>query len=582
MNLPDSFVDDLLARIDITDIIGSRIQLKKAGSNYQALCPFHSEKTPSFTVSPTKQFFHCFGCGANGSAIGFLMKYENLEFIDAVEILAKIANVEIPKSSYQKAETQYSQLYALMEKAATIFAQELKKSQSAIAYLKARGLTGEICKKFGIGFANAEWDNLSSLHHQDKIIKQQLQEVGLLLQKNNTFYSRFRQRIMFPIKNRTGKIIGFGGRTIANDPAKYINSPETPIYHKGNEIYGLSEAKKAQKNLTQIIVVEGYMDVTALAQYGVTNVVATSGTAITPKQVQQLLRQTSEIIFCFDGDTAGRSAAVRALENSLPYLGDGVQIKFLFIPDAEDPDSLIRHEGKEAFLSRINQAINLPDFLFNHLTSKINPNTIQGKSLFAKEAQKYFQKMPTGIFKQLLLTKLSEIINISIEELSTIENSRETFFPSLKPEPENIQAPSNKNLVKVILLLAHYPKLVEHIKNIDEISKIALPDIDLLVKLINFIKSQPNSSIGAILEYWRNNFSDAERIGAIITQEPIIKFNDEDLKNEFLGAITMLYNVQKEHQISSLLKKAANESLPIDEKRLLQQLIANTKNNIDL
>lgn len=329
--IPQHFIHELLARVDIVDLIDSRVPLKKAGANYKACCPFHGEKTPSFTVSQDKQFYHCFGCGLHGNAIGFLMEYDRLEFPDAVEELAAMMGMEVPReetvSNAPKVDTS---LYDIMEKAANYYQQQLKSNKSAIEYLKGRGLSGEIAKQFAIGYVPGEWRNLEAIFpklQQDKKLQQQLVECGLMIRKDSSLYDRFRDRIMFPIKDKRGRVIAFGGRVMGQGEPKYLNSPETPIFHKSNELYGLYQARQANRKLSRLLIVEGYMDVVALAQFGINYAVATLGTATTSSHLQQLFRTTRELILCFDGDRAGRDAALRAIEHGLPQMREGREIQ---------------------------------------------------------------------------------------------------------------------------------------------------------------------------------------------------------------------------------------------------------------
>jgi DNA primase len=577
-SIPQQFIDGLLSRVDIVDIVSSRIKLRRTGSNLVGLCPFHTEKTPSFTVSQNKQFFHCFGCGAHGSAIGFIMQFERVSFVEAVENLATQIGLTVPKTSSNNSNVRFKELYQTTEKAAAFFVAQLPRSSRAITYLKSRGLTGEICKRFKIGYAPNDWENLRSLYTQSPFIKQQMIDAGILIAKDHKTYSRFRDRIMFPIYDTRGHVIGFGGRAIDNDPAKYLNSPETPIFHKGEELYGLYEARIAERNLKSIIVVEGYLDVCSLAQFNITNVVAALGTAISTKQVQLLLRNSSEIIFCFDGDEAGRRAAWRALENSLPLMREGIQIRFLFLPENDDPDSLIRKESKEKFLKRLEGAIPLSDFFINHLSHEANLNTIDGKAKFVKTSKGLLKRMPQGIFYQLLSKKIADKVNINVEELKnseTNQNSENEWLPKQAPlEPPLNQDKIPNNIQNSINILLHYPELIVHIDNIDELKGIRLNGVELLLDLINLLKNQQNISMGAILEYWRDR-KELEIINKLACKEPII--SKEGLKNELIDIIQSLKQLEREKTIKDLLARAATQKLNPDERKELQNLIETSK-----
>lgn len=363
--IPQSFIDDLLNRTDIVEVVSSRIQLKKTGKNYSACCPFHKEKTPSFTVSPDKQFYYCFGCGAGGNALGFVMDHDQLEFPQAVEELAKRAGMDVPREErggrgHTPRQPTDSPLYPLLSAAAEFYKQALKSHparKAAVNYLKGRGLTGEIARDFGLGFAPPGWDNLLKHLGGDNLQLKAMLDAGLLVENSDTGkrYDRFRDRVMFPIRDSRGRIIAFGGRVLGDDKPKYLNSPETPVFHKGQELYGLYEARQKNRDLDEIMVVEGYMDVIALAQQGIRNAVATLGTATSEEHIKRLFRLVPSILFCFDGDQAGRKAAWRALESVLPNLQDGKRVRFLFLPEGEDPDSLVRAEGEDAFRARITQ-----------------------------------------------------------------------------------------------------------------------------------------------------------------------------------------------------------------------------------
>ena len=423
--IPQTFIDDLLARVDIVDVVDSRVKLKKTGRNYSACCPFHKEKSPSFTVSPDKQFYYCFGCGASGNAIGFVMDFDHVDFPVAVDNLAGTQGMDVPREqqSSQHRRPDYSELYELMSQATDYYQEQLKNAPDAprvINYLKGRGLDGQTCKHFGIGFAPKGWDNLQNLLGTSTEKEDQLVKTGMLVENEETKnrYDRFRNRVMFPIRDSRGRIIAFGGRVLGDDKPKYLNSPESPIFHKGRELYGLYEAKKTNRSLERILVVEGYMDVVALAQLGITNAVATLGTATTLEHMQRLFKTVSEVVFCFDGDDAGRRAAWRALESTLPNMQDGRQARFLFLPQGEDPDSMVRQEGSGQFLNRIQeQALSLDTFLFKELEDGLDLQTMDGRARLTKLAQPYLGKLPDGIFKQLILQRLSELTGLDATKL---------------------------------------------------------------------------------------------------------------------------------------------------------------------
>ncbi len=568
--IPKNFIDDLLARIDIAEIIGTRIQLRKTGSNFTALCPFHTEKTPSFTVSPGKQFYYCFGCGAHGNAIGFLMDFDRMDFVSAVETLASHLGIEVPRETDKNTSHQVNQeLFKLLTEVNKYYQQQLRRSKNAINYLQARGLSGEICKRFNVGYAPASWDGFPAFVENDS---ERLVTAGMLIKKDGRFYNRFRDRIMFPIRDQRGNIIAFGGRTLGNDTPKYLNSPETPIFNKGNELYGLFEAKQANRDLPYIIIVEGYVDVISLAQNGISCAAATLGTATTIHHIQKLFRYTSKIIFCFDGDAAGKKAAWRALENTLPLMRDGTQAAFLFLPDKEDPDSQIRTEGKEKFLSRIKTALPLSEFFFKVLQEQINLATMDGRAQMAQQASLLLKKMPNGVFQQLMLEKLAKLVHLDIAKLRELQN--DGYVARQKESPASGLAKAPSLMSSVIKLLLHCPYLAQHIDSPEQIAGINMPNAEFLAELLIVLKKQPNFTTGNILEYWRNK-KEAPALAKLAAQEILIPA--ENLKDEFIDTIERLYECGREQTIQELLKKANNKNISEKDKYKLQKLISDAK-----
>jgi DNA primase len=411
--IPQSFINDLLARVDIVDVVGARITLKKAGKDYKALCPFHNEKTPSFTVSADKQFYHCFGCGESGTPLTFLMEHDRMEFVEAVEALAQLAGVEVPREQNARPVPDRTDLYDLLNAADRYFRGQLKASPVAVDYLKGRGLTGIVARDFGVGYAPDEWHGLAEALAQapSRAAQKDMLEAGLLTKgEGGQVYDRFRGRIMFPIRDTRGRIIGFGGRVLGDGQGpKYLNSPETPVFHKGQEVYGLYEARKANRSLDRLLLVEGYMDVVGLAQAGITNAVATLGTAASKEHLQKLYRYTPEVICCFDGDAAGRQAAWRALEHALPELKDGRQLKFMFLPDGEDPDSLVRAEGRTGLLNRVAGAQPAIEYLFQRLGRDLDLASLDDQAQFANLIMPHIERVPEGILKQLMRNRLHSL-----------------------------------------------------------------------------------------------------------------------------------------------------------------------------
>jgi len=420
--IPQSFIDDLLDRIEIVDTVDSRVKLKKTGKNYSACCPFHDEKTPSFTVSPDKQFYYCFGCGASGNALGFVMDYEGLSFPEAIESLARVAGLTVPREVQTEAQIKREQerksIYSLLEKADEFYQQQLRHHPSkhmAVNYLKGRGLDGKTAKDYGVGFAPPGWDNLLKALANNDEDKHLLIEGGMLIhhEQDKKLYDRFRHRIMFPIRDIRGRAIGFGGRVLGDDKPKYLNSPETPIFHKGQELYGLYEARLAYRDLPRLLVVEGYMDVVSLAQFGIRYGVATLGTACGEDHLDKAFKYTNEVVFCFDGDKAGRAAAGRALDASLTTMADGRTVKFLFLPEGEDPDTLVRKIGPEKFETMISMAVPLEDQLFDTAADGLNIRTMEGRATFSKRAAPMLDKLPKSVFKELMFENLATRTGLS-------------------------------------------------------------------------------------------------------------------------------------------------------------------------
>ena len=455
--IPESFKQDLLNRVDIVEVVSRYVRLKKGGANYLGLCPFHGEKTPSFTVSPTKQFYHCFGCGAHGNAIGFLMSYAGLGYVEAVKELAASAGMQVPEAAPRTREEalrreRETDLYGVMENAMEFYRAELKKSPRAIEYLKGRGLTGEIAARFRLGYAPDDWQALKAAFadYADKA----LVECGLVIEGEGKRYDRFRDRIMFPIFSARGAVIGFGGRVLGAGEPKYLNSPETPLFEKGREVYGLVQARAAIRAANRVLVVEGYMDVVALAQFGVGYAVATLGTATTPVHVSKLLRLADELVFCFDGDAAGRKAAWRALEVSLPLVTDAKPVRFLFLPEAEDPDSYVRAHGRDAFERAVGEAQPLSAFLLGQLRAQVELGTPEGRSRFLSAAKPYVQALAAPALRLQIAKEVAALAGVSQEEAERLMELRSGPIYA-KPVPARGAPPltvaQERNLLRCVL-----------------------------------------------------------------------------------------------------------------------------------
>ena len=464
--IPESFKQDLLNRVDVVEVVSRYVRLKKAGANFQGLCPFHNEKTPSFSVSPAKQFYHCFGCGAHGNAIGFLMSYGGLGYIDSVKDLASMAGMQVPEAQPRSREEaqreterkeQETSLTAVTEAAMEFYRAELKKSPRAIDYLKGRGLTGEIAARFRIGYAPDDWQGLKGAFPDYE--QKSLVEAGLVIANEGKRYDRFRDRIMFPILNARGAVIGFGGRVLGEGEPKYLNSPETPLFEKGREVYGLVQARDAMRAAGRVLVVEGYMDVVALAQFDVGYAVATLGTATTPVHVSKLLRLTDELVFSFDGDSAGRKAAWRALEVSLPLATDAKPIRFLFLPREHDPDSYIREHGKDAFEQLVRAAPTLSEFLIAELRAQQDLGTAEGRAGFLVAAKAHLEKLTAPALRLQMLREFATLARVTTEDIEKMLNPG--GVPSYRnPAPSRPQArPAQSHEWKLLAYVAAYPKL---------------------------------------------------------------------------------------------------------------------------
>ena len=497
--IPDSFIEELLGRVDIVEVIERRVPLKKAGREFQARCPFHDEKTPSFTVSPQKQFYHCFGCGAHGSVIGFMMNYEGLEFVDAVEELARMAGLQVPRDTATSAPRPAAGLYDLLAEAGAWYQAQLKQNPQAIEYLKRRGLSGEVAARFEVGYAPAGWDGLIKQLGVDDNRLKLLHRAGMLSEGKSGAYDKFRDRIMFPIHDRRGRIIAFGGRALADDGPKYLNSPETELFHKGRELYGLYMARKSQAKLGQILVVEGYMDVVALAQFGFDNCVATLGTATTSDHAELLFRAADEAVYCFDGDRAGRKAAWRALEATLPRLREGRQARFLFLPEGEDPDSLVRGQGRAAFESLLASAQPLSEYFFDHFQQAVDMSSIDGRARLVGLAKPYLEQIPQGVFRDMMFSRLEELARHRVDD-PTADRSGS----AVKTPPG---APPATQRTAMRLALAHLvqnPSLASGVQDMDAFAGCDLPGFEIYRELVDFCSKSPNMTTAQLLELWHD------------------------------------------------------------------------------
>ncbi len=570
--IPDAFIDDLLARTDVVELIGSRIPLKRQGREYSARCPFHDERSPSFTVSPTKQFYHCFGCGAHGTAIAFLMNYDRLEFMDAVEELAKRVGMEIPKDTRSRNESGESKdLYAALEAAAHFFQKQLAQHPVAQSYLDKRGVDAENRSRFAIGYAPDGFNALKDALGTDDRRMKLLEKVGLF-SKNDTgrIYDKFRDRVMFPIHDRRGRVIAFGGRVLVSADKsgdagpKYLNSPETPLFHKGRELYGLWQVRQANSKIPRLIVVEGYMDVVALFQYGVTQAVATLGTATTPDHAELLFRNAADVYFCFDGDRAGRGAAWKAVESVLPRMKDGRQAYFLFLPDGEDPDSIVRLEGAEGFDTRLQQATPLSQFFFDELSKDISLGSMEGKARLAERAKPMLAKIPDGAFADLMLQRLGEMTGLR-------QQTSLSQAPILTNAPRRNTAPPPKlSLVRsAITLLLQKPSLALNIEPPHLFAILRQPGIPLLCELIALIRDRPDINTGLIIESFDGRDEQAS-LQKLASQE--FSGEPEHWQAEFNDALQQLDKQTRMQRIEEL--NAKTERSPEENNELRELLTA--------
>ncbi len=498
--IPDAFIDDLLARSDIVEVVGARVPLKKQGREYSARCPFHDERSPSFTVSPTKQFYHCFGCGAHGTAISFLMKYDRLEFLDAVEELAKRAGMEVPRETAQKAANPETQsLFNALEAASRFFQKQLSSSDTARGYLESRGVDEDTRERFGIGYAPEGFSALKDALGTDARRMQLLEKAGMFSRnERGHVYDKFRHRIMFPIHDRRGRVIAFGGRVLSKDDApKYLNSPETPLFHKGRELYGLWQVRQANQKIARLIVVEGYMDVIALFQAGLPEAVATLGTATTPEHAELLFRNAPDVVFCFDGDAAGRRAATRAMESVLPRMKDGRQAFFLFLPEGEDPDSLVRAEGTAGFEARLRDATPLSKFFFDELSSDVQLHTLEGKGRLAERAKPLLAQIPDGAFGDLMQARLTELTGVGAR-VSTPQTHVPVHRAHSRPDPS--PAPKRSLVRSAITLLLQQPSLGLEAAIPYVFAGLRQPGVELLTELLDVVQTRPDISTGGLLE----------------------------------------------------------------------------------
>ena len=575
--IPQDFIDDLIARADIVEVVGRRVQLKKAGREFKACCPFHDEKTPSFTVSPSKGFYHCFGCGAHGTAIGFLMEFDHMSFVEAIESLAQSMGVDVPRSESDKPARRYDELFSLLDSVARHWQACLKEAPRAVEYVKRRGIDGSTAKRFGIGYAPDGWSNVLDKFGKSPEAIERLLATGLIIAKDNGgHYDRFRDRLMFPIRDARGRTIGFGGRALDEGEPKYLNSPETVLFHKGRELYGLYEARQALRHIDQLVVVEGYMDAVALARHGIEFAVATLGTATTPEHLNRLFRLTENVCFAFDGDRAGRKAAWRALENALPQIREGRQIRFMFLPEGHDPDSYVNEFGTDAFLTALDKGVALSEFLIEELASQVDMSTVDGRARLAELARPLVKRIPVGVYRELLVESLAGAVGMSGAKLEKILDSGQA---GAKPTSSGVQKhktgrrpprESRPSVVRhAITLVLNHPTAGRRV-DVEKLVDVHRKGTDLLIALIETVQAEPNITTAGLLERFRHD-EQGRHLGKLAATE--LPGDEEfDAAAELADCIDHLALAGRKERIDFLIEKQKLSGLSEAEKAELRQL----------
>jgi DNA primase len=580
--IPDSFLDELVSRSDIVEIISARVPLKKAGREFKACCPFHNEKSPSFSVSADKQFYHCFGCGAHGTVIGFLMQYEKMEFLDAVADLAQRAGLELPREAKAPRDPGSGDLYDLMLQAARFYEQNLKDNPRAAQYLERRGIDAKTSAAFALGYAPDAWDAQLVRFGAQEEDRRRLLAAGLILERSapltSGYYDRFRDRLMFPIRDSRGRVIGFGGRVIDQGEPKYMNSPETPLFHKGRELYGLYEARQARGDFRRLLIVEGYMDVVRLHQAGITYAVATLGTATTQEHLNKIFRITSEVVFCFDGDSAGRKAAWRALENALPLARDGRELKFMFLPESHDPDTLVAAEGAEAFEKRLKEAVPLSEYLVRQLMADVDLNHVDGRAKLTALAEPLFARMPEGLYREMLADRLSASVGMPANRLKEFFDAGALKrVPRKTPEPKlglrgRISSGRGNLLTQAITLVLHHPAAADAIGDLRSLEEIDMPGVAVLKELLAQARAAAQPSTAVLLERWRDR-AEYGRLTALAMLDPLVASPEAAAKELKMAVEKLLEAYGPGRRMDELLKKAGELGLNYEEKAELSGLL---------
>ncbi|HXZ59378.1 MAG TPA: DNA primase [Steroidobacteraceae bacterium] len=588
--IPQHFIDELIARADIVEVIGSRVQLKKSGREWKACCPFHSEKTPSFWVSPEKQFYHCFGCGKHGTVLGFLMDYDHFAFPEAVEELAARLGLEVPREGGTEAAAPRADepLYELMARVARFYAESLPREPRARDYLARRGLTGETLERFQIGYAPNSWNEVLRRFGGDDAQRRRLQETGLIIERergqtqfSERHYDRFRDRVMFPIRDARGRVIAFGGRIIDAGEPKYLNSPETVLFHKGRELYGLYETRRARSALGRLVVVEGYMDAVRLHQEGIDCAVATLGTATTSEHFRRIFRLVPEVVFAFDGDRAGRAAAWRALQQALPEAREGRQIRFLFLPEGHDPDTLVAAEGRAAFEQRLTEALPLSEYLVRELSEQSELSHADGRARFAESARPLYQKVPAGVYRELLLGRLAQVVGLAPERLEELWRQA-PGAPAVSAEPPAARAPERTrtsagrgSLVRqAIVRLVHFPAIAAEVSPAERSGLDASEEagIKLLRELLDNLREQPAQISAQVIQRWAGR-EGGESLQKLLEREEVIT-DAAAAAGELKAALVKLAILAAERRLEALEEKSRAGALDADELKEFQRLMS--------
>jgi DNA primase len=589
--IPQHFIDELIARADIVEVIGSRVQLKKAGREYKACCPFHNEKTPSFWVSPDKQFYHCFGCGKHGTVLGFLMDYDHLAFPEAVEELAGRLGLEVPREGGSDAGPARADepLYELMARVARFYVESLGREARSRDYLAKRGLSAETLERFQIGYAPNSWNEVLKRFGTDDAQRRRLSETGLIIERergqaqfSDRHYDRFRDRIMFPIRDTRGRVIAFGGRIIDAGEPKYLNSPETVLFHKGRELYGLYETRRARSSLKRLVVVEGYMDAVRLHQEGIDYAVATLGTATTSEHFRRIFRLVPEVVFAFDGDRAGRAAAWRALQQALPEAREGRQIRFLFLPEGHDPDTLVAAEGREAFEQRLAEALPLSEYLVRELSEQSDLSHADGRARFAESARPLYQKVAAGVYRELLLGRLAQVVGLAAERLEELWSKAPGAPPASAAAPNAPRAPERTrasagrgSLVRqAIVRLVHFPAIAAEVSPAERSGLDASEEagIKLLRELLDNLREQPAQISAQVIQRWAGR-EGGESLQKLLEREEVIT-DAAAAAGELRAALVKLADLAAERRLQALEAKSRAGPLTSDEIKEFQRLIS--------